>query len=136
MVANFSFPFARIERYRRSFLFSTIKLWNDLPSTSEFRISSAFCTFENNLSNFFFNSLLRNYLLYVWDRTTSIHHTRLMLNLSALNHELFTINCALPSASNFCNAPNEDAKPFFFFIDQALLLCAKYHCPRCALVRW
>lgn len=47
-----------------------------------------------------FNDPLRNYLFYVGDRTSSIHHTRLWLNLSAINHGLFKINCAVSSLCN------------------------------------
>ena len=75
-------------------------------------MSSSFSAFKNNLSKFF-NYPLRNYLFYVWDRTTSIHHTRPRLNLSALNHDLFKMICAVSSVCNFYNAPTDDAKHFF-----------------------
>ena len=50
MVADFSLLFSRIEIYKRSFVFSTIQLWNNLPS--EVNTSSTFFTFKNNVSNF------------------------------------------------------------------------------------
>ena len=83
-----SLPFARSERYKRSFLLSNIWLWNDRYVSFEVLIPSTVSTFKNNISNYF-NYPLRNYLFYVADRTTSIYHTRLWLNLIAINHGLF-----------------------------------------------
>ena len=97
----FSLPFARSRRYKRSFLLSNVWLWNDRYVSFEVFISSTVSTFKNNISNCFNYPLVRNYLFNVADRTTSIHHTRLWLNLIAINHGLFKINCAVSSPCNF-----------------------------------
>ena len=87
---NLCLPYVRTERHKKSFLFSTTQLWNSL--SPEVHLSSSLGSFKNNLSNCF-GSSSHNYLFYVGDRSASIFHTRLRLNFSALNYDLFTKNC-------------------------------------------
>ena len=90
-------------------------------------MSSPFVTLKNDLSNFFY-SPLRKYLFYVGNRTTSVHHTRLIkLNLSALNHELFKINCAVSSVCNFLRFQLKMLNISLHC--RTLLFCAKYCLP-------
>ena len=77
------------------------------------RLSSSLGSFKKNISNCF--SPTRNYLLYVGDRSASIFRTRLRLNFSALNYELFTKNCSVSPACKYCNASIEDAKHYFLY---------------------
>ena len=78
---NLCLPYVRTERHKKSFLFSTTQLCNSL--SPEVRLSSSLGSFKKNISTCFCPS--RNYLFYVGDRSTSIFHTRLRLNFSALN---------------------------------------------------
>ena len=86
---NLCLPFVRTERYKKSFLFSSIQEWNSLPL--ETRISSSPGNFKRNLLKFLhFPS--RSYLFYIGDRSASIFHTRLRLNFSTLNYHLYQKN--------------------------------------------
>ena len=105
-------PYVRTERHKKSFLFSTTQLWNSLPS--EVRMSSSLSIFKNNASKFM-KFPTCNYLFFTGDRAASIFHTRLRLNFSALNYDLFKRNCSVSSACALCDAPVEDAKHYFLF---------------------
>ena len=75
---NVCLSFVRPERHKKSFLFSSIQEWNGLPL--EPRISSSPGIFKRNLLKFLhFPS--RSYPFYIGDRSASIFHTRLRLNL-------------------------------------------------------
>ena len=106
-------PCVQTERHKKSFIFSTTKLWNSIPS--EMRLSSSLRSFKTNLLKCLgFPS--RNYLFYVGDRSASIFHTRLRLNFSALNHDLFKKNCSVSTICTFCDAPIEDAHAKHYFL--------------------
>ena len=77
------------------------------------RLSASPGSFKKNISNCF--CPFRNYLFYVGDRSASIFHTRLRLNFSALNYDLFTKNCFVSPACKYCNASIEDAKHYFLY---------------------
>ena len=118
-------PYVRTERHKKSFLFSTTQLWNSLPS--EVRMSSSLSIFKNNVSKFM-KFPTCNYLFFTGDRAASIFHTRLRLNFSALNYDLFKRNCSVSSACTLCDAPVEDAKHYSCFA-RVFLFCAKYFLP-------
>ena len=84
-------------------------------------LSSSLGSFKKNISNCFCPS--RNYLFFVWDRLASIFHTRLRLNFSALNYDLFTKNCSVSPACKYCNASIEDARHYFLYCPSFAALC-------------
>ena len=55
------------------------------------------------------------YLFFTGDQAASIFHTRLTLNFSTLNYDLFKRNCSVSSLCALCDAPIEDAKHYFLF---------------------
>ena len=100
------------KRIKKTFLFSTTQLWDSL--SPEVPLSSSLESFKNKFSKCFGPSSC-NYLFYVGDRSASIFHTRLRLNFSALNYDLFTKNCSVSPACKYCNASIEDAKHYFLY---------------------
>ena len=78
----------------KSFPFSTTQLWNSLPSAV--RLFLSLSSFKHNVLNCM-KFPTRNYF-FTGDRAASIFHTRLRLNFSALNYDLFRINCPVSSA--------------------------------------
>ena len=105
-------PYVRTERHKKSFLFSTTQLWNSLPSAV--RLSLSLSSFKHNVLKCM-KFPIRNYLFFTGDQTASIFHTRLRLNFSFLNYDLFKINCSVSSACALCDAPIEDTKHYFLF---------------------
>ena len=97
---------------KKSFIFSTTQLCNSL--SPEVLPSSSLGSFKNTLSNCFGPSS-RNYLFYVGDRSASIFHTRLRLNFSALNYDLFKKNCSVSPTCKYCNASIENVKHYFLY---------------------
>ena len=85
-------PHVRTERHKKSFLFSTTQLWNSLPSAV--RLSLSLSSFKHNVLKCM-KFPIRNYLFFTGDRTASIFHTRLRLNFSALNYDLFKVPITL-----------------------------------------
>ena len=110
---------------RNLFFFSSMQLWNSLPSTV--RLSLSLSSFKHNVLKCL-KFPIRNYLFFNGDRTTSVFHTRLRLNFSALNYDLFKRNCSASSACPLCDAPIEDAK-HYFLLCPSLLLCVKHYLP-------
>ena len=120
---NLSLPCARTERLKKSYIFSSIKLWNDLPE--EVRCSTTLSRFKKNICKWSRNPE-RNYLYYIGDRLPAILHTRLRLGNSALNHDLFRKGCN-NSPACACGAPKETVKHYFFY-------CNRYAAPRTKLL--
>ena len=120
---NLSLPWVRTERYKKSFMFSSIKLWNGLPE--EIRCSPTLSSFKSNICKWF-QYPKRNYLYYTGDRLLAILHTRLRLENSALNYDLFHKGC-VNSPACACGAPKETVTHFFFH-------CDRYAAPRTHLL--
>ena len=105
--SNIRQPFSRTQLYYKSFLPSSIKLWNDLsPETREANSFMSFkCQVNKNI-----NKPPRHYL--VGDRFSQIQHSLLRTSCSSLNHHLF--------CKNIINDPNchcgslETIKHYFF----------------------
>ena len=121
--SNLSLPLVRTERLKKSFIPSSIKLWNDLPE--EVRRSPTLLAFKKDTCKWIGN-LKQNYMYYIGDRFTAILHTRLRLGNSALNHHLFTKGCIISPACA-CGNPKETVKHFFFY-------CNRYAAPRSKLL--
>jgi hypothetical protein len=90
-----SLPFIRTGKAKKSFLYSTIFLWNNLSEST--RESATFVLFKTALireRRFYIPPV--NRLVYLGDRYFSIRpYTRLRLNNCGLNHYLFSMNCVL-----------------------------------------
>ena len=79
----------RTERYKRSFFPSTTKTWNNIDL--EIRESDTIGSFKRVLVNYY---NVPEYFLpfdYALDRYSSVIHTRLRLDVCALNYYLFKI---------------------------------------------
>ena len=99
---------ARIGALHNSFIPYTIRLWNNLPQN--LRDLHEFENFKNE----YLRELPRENILYCYgDRKAGIHHARIRLGCSALNHHLCK-NHILDSSQCRCGHPCEDALHFFF----------------------
>ena len=117
---DLSLPFIRTEKAKKSFLYSTVFLWNNLSEST--RESPTFVLFKTALLRERFYIPPVNRLVYLGDRYFSALHTRLRLNNCGLNHYLFAMNCVLfPSCT--CGALSEDVTHYLLF------------CPRFAALR-
>ena len=87
---NLSVPPSRTERHKKSFLPSAIRLWNLLPV--EVRNCQNLAVFKKRLIKW--NKYpVRNRLYYFGNRYLAVLHTRLRLGNSALNYNLYCMNC-------------------------------------------
>ena len=102
---DLSLPFIRTEKTKKSFLYSTIFLWNNLSEST--RESATLVLFKSALLRERFYIPPVNRLAYLGDRYVSAMHTRLTLNNCGLNYYLFLMNC-VSSPSCTCGAPSED----------------------------
>ena len=119
---NLCIPFVRTERHKKSFLFSSIQEWNNLPLETG-KLSSP-GIFKRSLLKFLhFPS--GSYLFCIGDRLAWIFHTRLRLNFSALNYHLFQKNCCPSPACALCDASVEDVKHYFLYCPSFAALCEK-----------
>ena len=93
---NLIVPFARTERYKKSFYISSVNLWNSLSAT--IRSSRSIAIFKNSVTRLH-KCVVPNTLYYIGDRLPAILHTRLRLSNSTLNYDLYLKNCV---SSSFC----------------------------------
>ena len=84
---NIQLIHSRTTLYYNSFLPSSIRLWNDLPS--DIRNNASINSFKTYLNR---NTLPANPLFFYGDRKSQILHTRLRLKCSSLNNHLFLKN--------------------------------------------
>ena len=115
---DLNLPAPRTERFKNSFLYSTISSWNSLPMS--IRSSLSLASFKKKLLHQRFSIPTLNQLVYVGDHYPAILHTRLRLGNSALNHDLFLKNC-VPSPACKCGAQRETKDVIFFFYVPDLL---------------
>ena len=109
-------------RHKKSFLFSSIQEWNNLPL--ETRKLSSPGIFKRSLLKFLhFPS--GSYLFCIGDRLAWIFHTRLRLNFSALNYHPFQKHCCPSPACALCDASIEDVKHYFLYCPSFAALCEK-----------
>ena len=121
---NLSLPKPRTERFKKSFIYSTIQLWNELSDKTRQCVSLA--SFRNQLLKNCFRTPPRNYVFYIGDRYPSIIHTRLRLGNSALNAHLFSNGC-ISSPLCYCGISNETVEHF-------LLSCPRFAALRVTLL--
>ena len=102
-------PITRTTAYSHSFIPSTIRAWNDLPT--EFRLSNSFKDFKKNMEDLIdpdkpdsFNS--------VGSKLGNILHTRLRLQASSLNAHKFAFGQA-SSTQCLCGHRREDNPHYF-----------------------
>ena len=106
-------PRSRTVLYQNSFFPSTTRLWNELPDN--IKQLTSISAFKRYLSQ---GDCIVPPYYYIGDRISQIIHSRLRLNMSELNSDLFerhlsdTKNCS-------CGASKEDASHF-------LLSCKNY----------
>ena len=84
---DFQVPLSRTSLYSTSFLPSTTREWNSIPS--EFRNSDSLLQFKRYLNR---NNVIIPTYYYKGLRKAQVMHTRLRTNCSALNHHLFSKN--------------------------------------------
>ena len=89
---NIQLIHSRTTLYYNSFLPSSIRLWNDLPS--DIQHSPSMHSFKPYLKR---NTLPANPLFVYGGRTSQILHTRLRLKWSNLNNHLFKNNVYSPN---------------------------------------
>ena len=118
---DLSLPFIRTEKTKKSFLYSTIFLWNNLPEST--RESVTLVLFKTALLRERFYMPPVNRLVYLGDRYASTLHTRLRLNNCGLNYCLFLMNC-VSSPSCTCGAPSEDVTHYLLSCPRFVALCA------------
>ena len=82
--SNIRLPLARTQLYCKSFLPSTVRLWNDLPP--ETRDAHTITSFKYQINK---NIQKPPRYFSVGDRFAQIQYTRLRTSCSSLNHHLF-----------------------------------------------
>ena len=80
----------KTEKYKRSFLPSTVHLWNELPTNAKAVLSIN--TFKKELDSLFNKPTKYSHFSYGQGRS-AVHLTRLRLNFSQLNYHLFQHHC-------------------------------------------
>jgi len=102
-------PFARLEIYRKSFLIAAINAWNQLdmvvrniPTTEIFKRAVVP------------KKEPRKEILYYGSRWASIHHSRIRIGCSKLNHHLCNNLHVIPSPQCHCGHVCEDPQHYFF----------------------
>ena len=100
-------PFARLESYRRSFIPSAIKLWNNLESSA--RMAPSLSVFKTAIKN----PKEASVLYYYGERWTAIQHTRLRIGCSKLNFDLFYNLHVSNDPSCACGYKVENAEHYF-----------------------
>ena len=108
--SNIRVPYCRLETYKKSFFPRTISLWNDLPR--EFKevesVRSFKSCFKHDPDDF-------QVLYYYGDRWPSVHHARMRMGCSKLNHDLFYNLHVIDSPMCSCGTGHETAEHYFFF---------------------
>ena len=120
---NFTPFLPRTERFKKSFFPSTTMLWNSIDYI--YRNTISISLFKKFLSRSFDIPNYNKYYDFSIDRYSSILHTRLRLNCSALNYYLFKINYSLSPACT-CGAKCESLIHY-------LLQCPRYAALRLSL---
>lgn len=111
---HFRPPRVNTSRYKRSFLPSTINLWNQLPMN--IILQPDLLQFKRAVTFHLLNTKSPPFWR-IGERSLSIFHTRLRLGLSGLNAHLFSHGLS-ESSSCACGYRMEDPTHFFFFCPQ------------------
>ena len=105
----------RIELFSKSFILSSIELWNALPL--EIRSSRSLPIFKNALIRNYFKVNVVPKFYNSGQRPLCIIHTRIRNNCSNLNSDLFD-NHLRESASCDCGCENENAEHYLFICNR------------------
>ena len=99
----------RTELRKKSFLYSTIELWNNLCEQTRNAITLS--SFIDKISS----SLKKPQLYYncMYSRKAQVYHSRLRMGCSSLNYHLFVNHC-LEDPKCQCGASCETPKHYFF----------------------
>ena len=122
--ANFRIPFSRTNLLKRSFIPSTLRLWNSLDMQT--RDSKSLNSFKYKLK-FKANSMCKIYSLSFGPCTRYL--TQLRLGLSKLNSHLFTIGVTQNPYCPNCTNPVSETIPHY------LLVCTAYAAQRDEMLR-
>jgi len=114
----------RTQRFRDSFVPSTIKLWNELPV--DIRLSPSVTLFKTKLKCLLFEDIPPAYFAH-GQRFPNICQTQLRLGHSVLNYHLCRVNIITDSTCA-CGFPTEDT-------DHFILDCPRYANPRKTLLK-
>ena len=115
-INDITIPQSSLDIYKKSFISSTIRDWNEL--NSDIRNSPSISTFKNRIASkndppkFFCKGA----------RSLNILHTKLTHNCSALNSDLFRVNLINDTRCT-CGVPVEDCEHYFMF-------CTNYNAAR------
>ena len=105
--SNIRPPLARTQLYYKSFLPSTIRLWNDL--SPETRDALTFTSFKYQLNK---NIQKPPRYFTVGDRFAQIQRTRLRISCSSLNHHLFSKNII---NDPYCQCGSAETTKYYIF---------------------
>jgi len=108
---NYSLPFCRTERYKQSFVPSTITEWNALPI--DIRSIPTLYTFKRKLKHVLFVNR-PNKLNQIGSLQANKYHTWLRLGLSPLKDHLFTHHIVDSNLCPFCLSESETTSHFLF----------------------
>ena len=96
---NLRVPLCRLETYRRSFFPRTINLWNNLSKDVK-----ALESVESFKLSFFVKKSELVVLYYFGQRWPSVHHARMRIGCSKLNHDLYSNLHVRDNPSRDCGA--------------------------------
>ena len=108
---NIDTPLCRLNRHLYSFYPATTRAWNALPNVT--RNAKTLGIFKNLVSPKTKVTSI-THLPYQGDRVWAIHHCRLRMGCSLLNHDLAQRMFVIPSAACQCGDAKEDADHFFY----------------------
>ena len=120
---NIQLTKSRITCFKRSFLPSSIKEWNQIPI--EIRNSPTLQNFKTKITKVFYSE--KNKLFSSCTGPNGINHSRLRMGLSALNSHRHNYSLINYKNCVYCNAPKEDALHYF-------LQCSYWHSQRVDLL--
>jgi hypothetical protein len=105
---NYSLPQNKSSIYQRTFFPQAIKLWNSLDHSV--KSSPNIKTFKSKLNP----KQKHNTLYYYGSRWANIHHARMRMGCSLLNHDLYMNIHVLPSPACACGYYDETVMHYFY----------------------
>ena len=101
----------RTERFSRSFIPSSVELWNSLPE--QIRNADTLSTFKHYLLTYYFSTIPFPKYFAQGNRQLTVLHARLRNGCSSLNFDLYRNRIRTDSVCD-CGSEREDAEHFFF----------------------
>ena len=108
-IHNIPIPPARLESFKKSFIPSTISLWNELAV--EIRQKQTLEEFKSDIKS---TKEEPNILYYYGKRWPSVHHARIRIGCSKLNQHLCENLHVIENSSCSCGAIFENTYHYFF----------------------